>query len=173
MKYIATTVMALVIFSGGMCLGQQMPWENSEYTRDIPATQADSRAKERAEGGWIAFVKHHENRKQWVTGKDVDLLFIGDSILFEYRRSGKEVWDKYYGGRNAENIASSGDATQHMLWHFQDGGLDGMKHRNPKVVVLLLGTNNRGEPENAGQDARDNARRTFSSSTTGGNCAPA
>ena len=39
-----------------------------------------------------------------------------------------------------------------MLWHFQDGGLDGMKDRNPKVVVLLLGTNNRGKPENAGRD---------------------
>ena len=79
-------------------------------------------------------------------------IMVGDSILFEYLRSARPIWDEFYGKRNAVNISSSGDKTQHMLWHFQDGGLDGMKDRNPKVVVILIGTNNRGKPENAGQD---------------------
>ena len=152
MKTIATWTTILVLLSGCASAGPKMPWEDPDYAKDIPATTADSRAKERAEGGWTAFIRHHENRKKWVTEQDVDLLMIGDSILFEYSRSAKDVWDKYYGSSKAVNISSSGDQTQHMLWHFQDGGLDGMKDRNPKVVVVLLGTNNRGKPENAGQD---------------------
>ncbi|MBT8044525.1 MAG: HEAT repeat domain-containing protein, partial [Verrucomicrobiae bacterium] len=38
------------------------------------------------------------------------------------------------------------------LWHFQNGGLDGMKDHNPKLVVVMIGTNNRGEPEKKGKD---------------------
>lgn len=134
------------------CTTAKMPWEDPNYAKDIPATQADSRAKERAKGQWTAFIRHHENRKKWVTEKPVDLLMIGDSIIFEYDRSARKIWDEYYGKRNAVNIASSGDRTSHMLWHIQDGGLDGMKERNPKVVVMLIGTNNRGKPENKGKD---------------------
>ena len=42
-----------------------------------------------------------------------------------------------------------------MLWHIQDGGLDGMKDRNPKVVQLMIGTNNRGEPALEGRDTAE------------------
>ena len=60
---------------------------------------------------------------------------VGDSIVFGWSRVGQPVWDEFYGDRKAVNIGSSGDRTYHMLWHFQNGGLDGMKDRNPKVVV--------------------------------------
>lgn len=149
---LAGTAMALLVLSGCVSTGQNMPWKDPSYAKDIPATTADSRAEEREKGGWTAFIKHHENRKKAVTEKPVNLLMIGDSIIFEYDRSARPIWDEYYGKRDAVNIASSGDATGHMLWHIQDGGLDGMKDRNPKVVVMLLGTNNRGEPEKKGQD---------------------
>jgi beta-glucosidase len=129
-----------------------MPWEDPNYAKDVPATIADSRAKERAAGGWTAFIRHHENRKKWVTEQEVDLLLIGDSIMFEWSRGAGEIWKQYNGHRKAVNIASSGDQTQHMLWHIQSGGLDGMKDRNPKVVELLIGTNNRGDPALKGQD---------------------
>lgn len=129
-----------------------MPWEDPHYEKDIPATQPDSRAAERAKGGWGLFIRHHENRKQWVAEQEVDYLVIGDSITFQWSRSAREIWEKYYGHRNAVNIASSGDQTSHMLWHIQEGGLDGMKDRNPKVVQLLIGTNNRGKPELEGKD---------------------
>jgi lysophospholipase L1-like esterase len=62
------------------------------------------------------------------------------------------VWNEHYGNRNAVNIGSSGDRTSHMLWHIQDGGLDGMKDRNPEAVVIMIGTNNRGAPANEGRD---------------------
>jgi beta-glucosidase len=87
-----------------------------------------------------------------VTEKKVDILMIGDSIVFGWSREGHEVWNENYGNRNAVNIGSSGDMTSHMLWHIQDGGLDGMKDRNPAAVVIMIGTNNRGEPANEGRD---------------------
>jgi beta-glucosidase len=92
-------------------------------------------------------MKHHEDRKRWVKENKVDLLMVGDSITFRWSRGGHKVWDEYYAKRNACNIGSSGDWTKHMLWHFEHGGLDGMKGKNPKLVVLMIGTNNGGTPD--------------------------
>jgi hypothetical protein len=50
-------------------VSQKMPWEDTNYAKDISATQADSRAEERAKGGWTEFIRHHEDRKRWVTEK--------------------------------------------------------------------------------------------------------
>jgi len=128
-----------------------MPWESPEYRTDLRATQAESRPGP-DETGWNLWMKHHNNRKQWVAEQDVDLLMVGDSIVFGWSRVGKQIWEEYYGNRNAVNIGSSGDRTYHMLWHFQHGGLDGMKGHNPKVVLVMIGTNNRGEPGRKGAD---------------------
>jgi len=146
---VKTPLIIALFMVGCTMLSSQMPWQGPNYPKDIPATTAVNRGEE---PGWTLWIPHHNNRNKWVAEKEVDLLMIGDSIIFEYARSAREVWDKYYGKRKAVNIASSGDQTQHMLWHFQNGGLDGMTNRNPKVVVLLIGTNNRGKPELAGQD---------------------
>ena len=104
----------LTITVGGLvgcatCFSKKLPWEDPYYAKDISATQADSRAEERAKGGWTEFIRHHEDRKRWVTDKNVDILMIGDSIVFGWSREGHEVWDEHYGSRNAVNIGSSGD----------------------------------------------------------------
>ena len=130
---------------------QKMPWEDPKYSTDTRATQAESRPGPN-EKGWTEWLKHHEDRKRWCVEKEVDLLMVGDSIIFEWRRVGKKSWEQFYGNRKAVNIASSGDTTYHMLWHFQNGGLDGMKAHNPKLVVVMIGTNNRGIPELKGLD---------------------
>jgi len=145
---IAATAIVLMPVSGATSNshGGARPWDNPSYRKDIPATQAISRP-EPGRTGWPLWMKHHEDRKRWVAERKVDLLMIGDSITFRWSRDGKKVWDEYYAKRNGCNIGSSGDWTKHMLWHFQHGGLDGMKGRNPKLVVLMIGTNNRGKPE--------------------------
>jgi lysophospholipase L1-like esterase len=131
---------------------QKMPWENAAYEKTIPATMATPRPEEGVEEGWTEWMKHHNNRCDWVAEKEVDLLMIGDSIVFGWGRLGKPVWDEFYGERKAVEIGSSGDQTKHMLWHLQNGGLAGMKDRNPKVVLVMIGTNNRGIPELHGYD---------------------
>jgi lysophospholipase L1-like esterase len=90
------------------------------------------------DGGWL---KRHESFVQIAQAGQVDLLFLGDSITDFWRSRGKAVWDKYYGGLHAANFGISGDRTQHVLWRMDHGELDGI---HPKVVVLMIGTNNTG-----------------------------
>jgi beta-glucosidase len=68
-----------------------------------------------------------------------DIAFIGDSITQGWEGAGKNVWQKYYGNRKCLNFGVGGDRTQHVLWRFENGQLDGIK---PKVAVLMIGTNN-------------------------------
>jgi len=143
--------LALVGCAGPQAATEPMPWEDSTYHTDYRATQAVSRP-EPGKRGWTAWLRHSRDRARWVTEREVDIVFVGDSIVFQWGRRGKTVWEEHYAPRNAVNIGSSGDQTQHMLWHFQNGGLVGMKDRNPRVVVMMIGTNNRGEPELKGAD---------------------
>jgi lysophospholipase L1-like esterase len=84
----------------------------------------------------------------------VDVLFFGDSITERWATSGAEVWARAYAPRKAANFGIGGDTTQNLLWRLENGGLDGL---SPRVVVLLIGTNNLGlrgdSPEDAARGA--------------------
>jgi lysophospholipase L1-like esterase len=76
----------------------------------------------------------------------IDLYFEGDSIT---RRWGAldypdllANWKQNFFGWNAADFGWGGDRTQNILWRLENGELDGV---NPKVVVLLAGTNNLGD----------------------------
>ena len=68
-----------------------------------------------------------------------DIEFIGDSITQGWEGAGKNVWQEFYGKRKVINMGVSGDRTQHVLWRFEQGQLDGIK---AKVAVVMIGTNN-------------------------------
>jgi lysophospholipase L1-like esterase len=70
---------------------------------------------------------------------DYDIEFIGDSITQFWETHGMNVWSNYYGSRKVINMGVSGDETQHVLWRFEQGQLDGIK---AKVAVVMIGTNN-------------------------------
>jgi lysophospholipase L1-like esterase len=70
---------------------------------------------------------------------NIDLLFFGDSITAGWGQN--EVWKKYYTPLKAANFGIGGERTQHILWGIENGEVDGI---SPKVVVLLIGTNNLG-----------------------------
>jgi lysophospholipase L1-like esterase len=72
----------------------------------------------------------------------IDVLFMGDSITDFWRNRGSNVWNQYYAPMHAANFGISGDRTQHVLWRMDNGELDGI---HPKVVVLMIGTNNTGK----------------------------
>jgi lysophospholipase L1-like esterase len=92
----------------------------------------------------------------------IDIYFEGDSIT---RRWGAtdyphllENWRQNFFGWNAANFGWGGDTTQNILWRLNNGELDGV---NPKVIVLLAGTNNVGNtvpPEGAESKAADVTR---------------
>lgn len=94
------------------------------------------------------WVKRHEGFVEIAHKGGVDVLFLGDSITDFWRRDqtakqvgGKKVWDANFGQLRTANFGISGDRTQHVLWRLEHGELDGIK---PKVIVLMLGTNNSG-----------------------------
>jgi beta-glucosidase len=68
-----------------------------------------------------------------------DIEFIGDSITQGWERSGSNVWNQFYGNRKVINFGVGGDRTEHVLWRFEQGQLEGIK---AKVAVVMIGTNN-------------------------------
>lgn len=81
----------------------------------------------------------HEANVALVRKGGVDLLFVGDSLTKCWSREGHDVWEACFAPLHAANIGISGDCTQHVLWRLQNGELENIR---PKVVVLLIGTNN-------------------------------
>ena len=71
-----------------------------------------------------------------------DVLFIGDSITAGWNGAGKEQWDKMIAPFKAANFGFPGIRTEGVLWGLDNGELEGSL--NPKVIVVMLGTNNTG-----------------------------
>lgn len=80
---------------------------------------------------------------------DYDIEFIGDSITQGWEGAGKNVWAEFYGPRKVINFGVGGDRTQHVLWRFEQGQLDGIK---AKVAVVMIGTNNSNKDDNTEAD---------------------
>ena len=112
----------------------------AEHITRVAATASYSTEPLPREGGWI---KRHEGFVEIAKKGGVDVLFLGDSITDNWRKTeqGLSVWDKNFAPLHAANFGISGDRTQHVLWRMQNGELTGIK---PRVVVLMIGTNNTG-----------------------------
>ncbi|MDO5580608.1 MAG: GDSL-type esterase/lipase family protein, partial [Planctomycetia bacterium] len=74
---------------------------------------------------------------------DLDIMFVGDSITHRWEKAGKDVWTKYYGNRRAFNFGTGGDRTGNVIWRLQNAPMDKIR---PKMIVLMIGTNNRTKP---------------------------
>jgi len=83
----------------------------------------------------------------------IDIYFEGDSIA---RRWGATDypdflanWNQNFFGWNAANFGWGADTIQNILWRLNNGELDGV---NPRIIVLLAGTNNVGRTVPPGGD---------------------
>ena len=89
----------------------------------------------------------HEQLVAKAKAGGIDLYFLGDSITRRWGTTDKawaanmENWKKNFFGWNAGNFGWGADNIQNVLWRIQNGELDGV---NPKVIVILAGTNNVG-----------------------------
>ncbi|MCX5776923.1 MAG: GDSL-type esterase/lipase family protein [Candidatus Firestonebacteria bacterium] len=70
---------------------------------------------------------------------NIDLLFFGDSITNGWNKAGRKLWRKYYHPLKAANFSNGGYRTGHIIDGIQMGQTEGL---TPKVVVLMIGTNN-------------------------------
>ena len=73
------------------------------------------------------------------------VVFFGDSITLRWsmlKAEGKTIWEREFAKYNPINMGNSGDITPIMLYRVTQGNLDFAKCREPRVAVLLCGTNN-------------------------------
>ena len=107
----------------------------------LPAQTADQPIARTDRNSQTAHEQLLAKRKQ---GR-IDVYFEGDSIT---RRWGAtdypqllENWKKNFFGWNAADFGWGADRVENILWRLENGELDDV---NPKVIVLLAGTNNVG-----------------------------
>jgi lysophospholipase L1-like esterase len=93
-------------------------------------------------------LKAHAQLMAKRTQGKIDVYFLGDSITRRWGTSDRQYadllrnWNENFKGWNAADFGWGADKTQNMLWRLKQGELDGV---NPKVIVLMAGTNNIGK----------------------------
>ncbi len=102
------------------------------------------------------WVKRHETFVAMAKRGGIDVLFQGDSITDAWggeghnpKAAGTKIFEKEFVPLKAANFGIGGDRTQHVLWRLQHGELDGIQ---PKVVMLMIGTNNSNGKDNTAQE---------------------
>lgn len=112
----------------------------AQADRAAPRTDANSRLA-------------HEQLLAKKTQGRIDVYFEGDSIT---RRWGATDYPQFlehfrasFFGWNAADFGWGADRIENILWRLENGELDGV---NPKVIVLLAGTNNIGNKIEPGSE---------------------
>ena len=92
------------------------------------------------------WISRHEGYVADAKKGGIDLLFIGDSITDGWRwgNGGSKIWAETFAPRRAANFGIGYDRIQNVLWRIENGELENIA---PKVVVLLIGTNNSGNED--------------------------
>jgi lysophospholipase L1-like esterase len=85
------------------------------------------------------FLRAHASFLDRIKSGPIGVLFVGDSITAGWTKN-RELFNQKFGSFQPANFGVSGDRTQHVLWRFENGELD--ISPPPKVVVLMIGTNN-------------------------------
>ena len=103
-------------------------------------TPPPTRTAESAVTPQVKDQNRHEQFLYRIKQGPIGLLFMGDSITDWWPRTGEFSWLKFAPYQPAD-FGISADKTEHVLWRITHGELDGI---HPKVVVLMIGTNNIG-----------------------------
>jgi lysophospholipase L1-like esterase len=109
-----------------------------------PGTETRAAAAGWLNGGdWRA---QHDEIARIAREQPLDLVFLGDSITQSWgdpKRAvaapGRAAWKAHFGTLRAASFGISGDRTQHVLWRVEQ--LE-FPFGAPRVIVLLIGTNN-------------------------------
>ena len=111
---------------------------------DQPVQRADENSQ----------IAHRDLLEKAKSGR-IDIYFEGDSITRRWGTSDEQYkeflanWRQNFFGWNAADFGWGGDTTQNILWRLQNGELD---HVNPKIIVLMAGTNNVGSVSPKGDE---------------------
>lgn len=101
----------------------------------------------RAPGVWLRYHTHLAAGR----GRD-SLVFFGDSLTFEWpdKDRGRTDWRGRYLPLGVRDYGVGGDTTRQALWRIEQSELDGL---HPRLVVLMIGTDNLGDSLSDGTNA--------------------
>src|SRR6185369_14450576 len=112
--------------------------EPAQAPAPIPADQPQSRTDQNS-------LTAHSQLLEKAKKGGIDIYFEGDSITRRWGATDYPQllanWKENFFGWNAADFGWGADTIQNILWRLNNGELDGV---NPKVIVLLAGTNNVG-----------------------------
>jgi len=105
---------------------------------EAPADQPVSRTDQNS-------LKAHAQLLEKAKQGGIDIYFEGDSITRRWGATDYPQllanWNQNFFGWNAADFGWGADRIENILWRLDNGELDGV---NPKIIVLLAGTNNVG-----------------------------
>src|SRR5215813_12746101 len=137
--FLTTILTAMSVQQAAKSAGQQ----NTLPPGDQPVARSDQNSQ----------IAHQELLEKARKG-GIDVYFEGDSITRRWGSSDDQYksfldnWRQNFFGWNAADFGWGGDTTQNILWRLNNGELDNI---NPKVIVILAGTNNVGKLPPQGQ----------------------
>jgi len=112
----------------------------------IPADQPQSRTDQNS-------LTAHSQLLEKARKGGIDIYFEGDSITRRWGATDYPEllanWKQNFFGWNAADFGWGADTIQNILWRLNNGELDGVQ---PKIIVLLAGTNNVGRTMPVGGD---------------------
>ncbi len=117
-----------------LVLGISVTAQQKEPSKPLPRTDKNSQVA-------------HEQLLEKAKKGGIDVYFLGDSITRRWGSSDAaygaylDNWRRNFYGWNAADFGWGGDTAQNILWRIENGELDRV---NPKIIVLLAGTNNVG-----------------------------
>ena len=82
-----------------------------------------------------SYAAMHKKQCEALLTNNPELVFIGDSITVRWPA---ELLNEKFGAFRPANLGMAGDGFQHVLWRLQNG----IPEIHPKVIVLLICTNN-------------------------------
>ena len=119
----------------------------------LPAPSASFQGQAAGWGGGIWWDQHTNINALAQANKDLEVIFLGDSISQSWTGSkqrlavkgGKRAIDQHFASEwKTVSFGISGDRTEHLLYRIQNGNFNGLK---PKVVVVMIGVNNALRPQ--------------------------
>ncbi|MFC4701466.1 platelet-activating factor acetylhydrolase IB subunit [Glaciecola siphonariae] len=144
-----TKVLTLMLIAFSSTYSQATTDNDSEKDEQTPlSVQATVHTAEWAVDWWLP---RHQQKLDEVARRngEIDLIFLGDSITHNWESKAPQYWQTFYQHRKALNLGFGGDRTEHVLWRLRHGAVDGL---DPKLVVLMIGTNNTGHRQDAAED---------------------
>ena len=121
--------------------------EDSSKTKLPLSVRPEVQTAEWAVQWWMP--RHEQKLKEKGALKNCQLVWIGDSITHGWEGEGKEIWSEKYAKYDSLNLGFSGDRTEQVLWRLDHGAVEGL---NPKLVVLMIGTNNAGHRQEPSEE---------------------